>query len=74
VSVHNHGTIAVEQLSNLFEPLAGAQQRLSTKSSGLGLGLYITRELVKAHGGCIDVRSDDASGTTFTVSLPRSVS
>jgi signal transduction histidine kinase len=37
------------------------------------LGLYITRELVKAHGGSIEVRSDDVTGTTFTVSLPRAV-
>ena len=73
VTVHNQGTIPVDQLPTLFEPLAGAQGTL-TKSSGLGLGLYITRELVKAHGGRIEVRSEDVSGTTFTVSLPRSVS
>jgi PAS domain S-box-containing protein len=73
VTVHNQGTIPAEQIPNLFEPLAGAQDRL-TKSSGLGLGLYITRELVKAHGGRIEVRSDEVGGTTFTVSLPRSAS
>jgi PAS domain S-box-containing protein len=71
VTIHNQGTIPAEQLPNLFEPLSGGQHRL-TKSSGFGLGLYITRELVKAHGGRIEVRSDDVSGTTFTVSLPRS--
>jgi len=70
VTVHNQGMIPVEQLPNLFEPLAGSHRK-QTKSSGLGLGLYITRELVKAHGGLIEVRSDDVSGTTFTVSLPR---
>ena len=72
VNIHNGGTIPVEMLPNVFEPLAGGQRSL-TKSSGLGLGLYITRELVKAHGGIIEVRSDDVTGTTFTVSLPRAV-
>jgi PAS domain S-box-containing protein len=71
VNIHNGGTIPAEMLANLFEPLAGGERSL-TSSSGLGLGLYITRELVKAHGGRIEVRSDDASGTTFTVVLPRS--
>jgi signal transduction histidine kinase len=71
VNVHNGGTIPAQMLPTVFEPLAGGERSL-TKSSGLGLGLYITRELVKAHGGRIEVRSDDAGGTTFTVFLPRS--
>ena len=39
--------------------------------TGLGLGLFITRELVRVHGGSIDVSSDETAGTTFTVVLPR---
>ncbi|HVE53569.1 MAG TPA: ATP-binding protein, partial [Ramlibacter sp.] len=35
-----------------------------------GLGLYITREIAVAHGGTIDVTSDE-EGTTFSVALPR---
>jgi signal transduction histidine kinase len=38
--------------------------------SGLGLGLYIVREIVSAHGGDIHVRSAPGQGATFTVSLP----
>jgi signal transduction histidine kinase len=38
---------------------------------GLGLGLWITRELVSAHGGTITVKSEMARGSTFTVTLPR---
>ena len=38
---------------------------------GLGLGLYITREIVTAHGGEISVRSAPGEGSTFLVSLPR---
>ncbi len=38
---------------------------------GLGLGLYIAREIVEAHGGKIDLDSQPGAGTTFTVELPR---
>jgi signal transduction histidine kinase len=38
---------------------------------GLGLGLFITQEIVNAHGGRIDVDSSDGEGTTFRVHLPR---
>jgi PAS domain S-box-containing protein len=39
---------------------------------GLGLGLYIAREIVEAHGGTIQLTSLPGAGTTFTVELPRS--
>jgi len=56
--------IADKHLPHLFEPF------YSTKSQGLGLGLYITHEIVKAHGGHIDVNSRLGKGTTFSVWLP----
>jgi signal transduction histidine kinase len=37
----------------------------------VGLGLFIVREIVAAHGGQVEVASSDAGGTTFTVRLPR---
>ena len=50
----------------IFEPFrSGGQNR-----SGLGLGLYIVREIVAAHGGSIRVTSTQAEGTTFRVELP----
>ena len=67
VAVHNAGTpIPRELMGRLFEPFVHG----SDGSAGLGLGLYISRNIVEQHGGRIDVASD-ASGTTFTVSLPR---
>ena len=37
---------------------------------GTGLGLYISHEIVKLHGGTIDVTSEDGRGTSFTIELP----
>jgi signal transduction histidine kinase len=68
VAVHNQGVIPEDRLPTLFEPLAARRMQ---KSRGLGLGLFITRELVRVHGGSIDVCSDESKGTTFIVLLPR---
>jgi signal transduction histidine kinase len=38
---------------------------------GLGLGLYIARWIVRAHGGTIHVESTPGAGSKFTVELPR---
>lgn len=70
VTVHNMGCIPAARLPALFEPLSGSERR-AERARGLGLGLFITREIVRAHGGTIDVCSDDASGTRFVVTLPR---
>jgi len=48
-------------------------QRGDTDTEGAGLGLYIVREIVRAHGGCVEARSTDSEGTTFVVTLPRRV-
>lgn len=48
----------------LYHPFA------TTKKKGVGLGLYTCREVVRAHGGSIDVNSTEGAGTTFRVVLP----
>jgi signal transduction histidine kinase len=70
VEVQNTGTIPAELISKLFEPMAGGERK-SERSSGLGLGLFISKQIVEAHGGDIQVFSDDAAGTRFVVVLPR---
>jgi len=56
--------ISKEIMEKIFTPM------FSTKVSGTGLGLYITRNIVRAHGGSIFVESKVAKGSTFTVRLP----
>jgi signal transduction histidine kinase len=45
----------------------------SSRYGGLGLGLYIARSIVVAHGGTITVDSEPGAGSTFTVTLPRTM-
>ena len=68
LSVHNDGEpIPAEVLPALFEPF----RRGERSAGGLGLGLYIVREVIRRHGGTIDVRSSSAAGTTFVSRWPR---
>ncbi|MNM31406.1 Heme sensor protein HssS [compost metagenome] len=70
--MHNHGTpIPPELLDNLFEPMIrGSHDNAELRS--VGLGLFIVREIVRAHGGEVVVSSSAQAGTTFTVTFPRS--
>jgi len=61
--------IAPEHLERIFGPFERAAS--PTKYGGMGMGLYITRQIVEAHHGSIDVTSIPEEGTTFTVTLPR---
>lgn len=73
ITVHNQGPAIPENLRGaLFDPFRrGDRESRSSKTAGLGLGLYISRELVQAHGGSIDCESSPALGTTFRVTLPK---
>ena len=57
-------------LPNIFERFYRADTARTGKSAGAGLGLAICREIVRIHGGTIDVVSTAGEGTTFTVRLP----
>jgi signal transduction histidine kinase len=75
VSVHNDGVpIAPKAIGTIFESLTrGGGQKSANfgESTNLGLGLYITREIVSAHGGKVGVTSSEKDGTTFTALFPR---
>jgi PAS domain S-box-containing protein len=67
--VEDHGIgVPRDALQRLFRPF----ERIGTvkTAKGLGLGLYITEQIVKAHGGVIRVESDPGAGSRFVVELP----
>jgi signal transduction histidine kinase len=71
VEIHNGGpAIPAGLMPKLFDPYRrGGQSKGGPE--GVGRGLVISREIVRAHGGTIAVESDAVAGTTFTVRLPR---
>jgi signal transduction histidine kinase len=70
--MQNQGVIPAELIPSLFDPFRGTQHRRA-HARGLGLGLFITKEIVVAHGGSVNVESSQDAGTTFIVRLPRHV-
>jgi len=70
IEVINSGSVNRETLDHLFEPLR--RGTIKEGDRGLGLGLYIVREIAKGHRGTVEARSDDRE-TVFTVRLPRSL-
>lgn len=76
LKVSNSGDpIPSDALQAIFEPLVQAPNASSKvherSKTSLGLGLFIVREIVLAHGGSITVESSIAAGTVFTIRLPR---
>ncbi|CAM3596179.1 putative sensor histidine kinase TcrY [Pseudomonas reidholzensis] len=70
LSVHNQGAVIPEASQpNLFEPMTRLSEQASDIRS-VGLGLYIVRELARAHGGDVAVSSSAEAGTLFCVSFP----
>ncbi len=72
IRVRNHnlaGPISEKNLPTLFDPFRRVPEVGARNREGLGLGLYISREIVLAHGGSIEV-SSVPEGTTFIVRLP----
>jgi two-component system, cell cycle sensor histidine kinase and response regulator CckA len=65
ISVTDTGTgISPENMKKVFQPL------FTTKSTGIGLGLVVCKNLVEANGGSIEVESVLGNGTTFKIKLP----
>jgi signal transduction histidine kinase len=70
LQVCNEGVIPDAARDTLFQPF---QRGEKSGEGGLGLGLYIVDQIVRGHGGRIEVTSDAAQGTCFEVVLPRYV-
>jgi signal transduction histidine kinase len=72
--VHNHGTpIPADKLHRIFDPLerVATDATESRQPGSLGLGLFIVREIARAHGGAVFVRSSADQGTLLETRLPR---
>lgn len=69
IEVHDEGIgLDRSDLDKIFQKFGRAA---STNYGGFGLGLYVVRKLVEAHGGAIEVTSEPGRGATFAVRLPR---
>jgi signal transduction histidine kinase len=71
LEILNKGAIPATLLPVLFDPFRGSRHRGQAK--GLGLGLFIVKEIVRAHAGTVEVVSTEPGGTRFTIRLPRHV-
>lgn len=73
ISVKDTGIgIPLEQQPRLFEKFFRAENAKKTDSQGTGLGLYLTKNIIEAHGGKISFESQENKGTTFTCTIPLS--
>jgi len=80
IAVNNQGPpIAADKIASVFDPMVRIAANVGANGvegdyierTSLGIGLYISREIVHAHGGQIVVASNARDGTTFTVAMPR---
>jgi signal transduction histidine kinase len=77
LQVNNRGgTLSEEKFLSIFDPMVriaanNVSNNHSMERTSLGIGLYISREIVHAHGGKIEVTSSASDGTTFSVTMPR---
>jgi len=65
--------IPSDEIAQVFERFHRGRQVSSTNYGGLGLGLYITKQIIERHGGAIWVESKEGAGTTFYFTLPAEV-
>jgi signal transduction histidine kinase len=71
LSVHNTGPpIPEDAMPNIFDRFFQADPAGASKDANTGLGLAITREIVRAHGGEVTATSSEAGGTEFVITLP----
>jgi PAS domain S-box-containing protein len=73
ISVQDPGIgVPKEEQSRLFQRFFRAANATTRNYSGLGIGLFVSNEIVRRHGGRFEVESEVGSGSTFTICLPSS--
>jgi signal transduction histidine kinase len=70
VEVVNRGEVPPEVREHAFEPFRRGPEGSSRRATGVGLGLYIAKEIVQGHGGTVGLRSEGGE-TRVAVELPR---
>jgi signal transduction histidine kinase len=71
IHVIDHGCgIPTEDCSRVFDKFYQVSHTLTKNRFGTGLGLYISKQIVEAHGGSIAVKSQLGAGSTFTITIP----
>jgi signal transduction histidine kinase len=71
VSVRDYGVgIPRAHQSKIFERFYRVQDSHNKTFPGLGMGLYISQQIVALHGGKLEVASEEGKGATFSVTLP----
>ena len=71
ITVHNEGLpIPAELMPRLFEPMTRGEG-VDNSQRSVGLGLYIVRQIARAHGGDVEVASTAHDGTSFMLRMPR---
>ena len=63
--------VAEQHMSRLFDRFYRVDHSRTHEVEGTGLGLSIVHQVVKLHGGNVEVESEEGIGTTFTVILPK---
>ena len=72
ISVVDHGAgMSAEQVDRATEPFYRADPARCRDTGGFGLGLYLCRRIAEAHGGSLEIVSDEGSGTSVALHLPR---
>ena len=72
LGVHNQGEpITPERQASLFQPMQRGVEGVDRQGRSVGLGLFIVRAIVEAHGGTVQLTSRAGEGTTFRILLPR---
>lgn len=71
IAVNDRGLgIPADALPNLFQRFFRAENVEAQNITGMGVGLYVVKEIVSHHGGVVDVVSEENVGSTFTLLLP----